>query len=328
MARKKPPKRRNRARNGLPDRGPYSPVPSRSRPEVLNPNYITARSLQLEGADPGDNRQGSWPITANRVLYGWGAVTVEDWPYSNDEGWYLEEPGGLDEKAKKRRTQHYQRIYDIEECKRALIAGKGVAVSLPATRGWFEAHRGAIPEIGSKSEIIGIHYVSLVGYADGPKRLRFANSWGSEWGDGGYGTLSYDYYEKWACEAWVASSDFDSRQVAIEALAKGPPRRKSPDGSLELMWGVEDPPRTSSAIHCREIYDPVNDERMGWAFATTRGGFLDIEEFFVRPAYRRKGHGTRIARMLSDLSVEIGLPMKLMVSFALDFGLHAAAESP
>ncbi len=320
MARRKPSKRRNRPPNGFQNERSSGNAPLQNRLAALNPNYILARASLLDGTAPGDKHNGGWPITAKRVMYGWGLVTVDDWPYSPDQSQHLGEPEGLDEKAKALRIQYYQRLCNLDECKRALFARKGVTVSLPATRAWFDAERGEIPEIGSKSEIVGVHSVVLLGYSDDQQKLQFANSWGKEWGVGGIGFISYNYYEKWSHETWMMDLGFDSRQVANETLFRTFPRRESLD-PLELMWGVEDPLRPSSQIHCREIYDFVSDERMGWAFATTRGGFLDIDDFFVRPSFRRKGYGSRIARMLMDLSANAGMPLKLRVSFA-DVGLE------
>ena len=81
------------------------------------------------------------------------------------------------------------------------------------------------------------------------------------------------------------------------------------------MWAVRNPVNLSE-IHCREIYDVERDERMGWAFATIRQGFLDVDDLFVKPVHRRRGFGGRIAQMLLDLSAQVGLPLRLQVSFA------------
>lgn len=50
---------------------------------------------------------------------------------------------------------------------------------------------GVIPAPGSTP--IGGHAVCFVGYDDIKQLLKFKNSWGSEWGDDGYGYLPYAY---------------------------------------------------------------------------------------------------------------------------------------
>lgn len=43
---------------------------------------------------------------------------------------------------------------------------------------------------------IGGHCVLFVGYDDDKKLFKFRNSWGSDWGDKGYGYLPYDYADR------------------------------------------------------------------------------------------------------------------------------------
>jgi hypothetical protein len=81
-----------------------------------------------------------------------------------------------------------------------------------------------------------------------------------------------------------------------------------------LEWGMPD--YLGGALHGREIYDATHDERMAWTFAVCRDRFLDVEEFFVVPAHRQKGYGTRLVGMLRDLAGELGLNIRLWVPFA------------
>jgi len=58
----------------------------------------------------------------------------------------------------------------------------------------------------------GGHEVLLVGYQDDPSekgggRFMLRNSWGEEWGDGGYGTVSYAYVECFCNEAGTILQD-------------------------------------------------------------------------------------------------------------------------
>ncbi len=64
------------------------------------------------------------------------------------------------------------------------------------------------------------------------------------------------------------------------------------------------------------LYDLANEERIGWAFAVPRDGFLDIEELFVRTAYRRRGYASRLSQMLLKRSALLNLPLRLWVSYA------------
>ncbi len=52
---------------------------------------------------------------------------------------------------------------------------------------------GIVPMPARKDSVLGGHSVLLVGYSDSTSRFIFRNSWGSGWGDRGYGYLPYNY---------------------------------------------------------------------------------------------------------------------------------------
>jgi GNAT superfamily N-acetyltransferase len=58
------------------------------------------------------------------------------------------------------------------------------------------------------------------------------------------------------------------------------------------------------------------DERMGWAFVLHRNGFLDVEELFVRPQYRRQGISGHLVERILYLSHQLGQPLRLWVPFS------------
>jgi hypothetical protein len=52
---------------------------------------------------------------------------------------------------------------------------------------------GYIPMPGSNEAPIGGHCVAIVGYDDNTRRFKIRNSWGTGWGDKGYGYFDYEY---------------------------------------------------------------------------------------------------------------------------------------
>jgi C1A family cysteine protease len=51
-------------------------------------------------------------------------------------------------------------------------------------------------------EFVENHAVLAVGYDDKTELLKFQNSWGERWGQGGYGYLPYRYFETRLLDAW------------------------------------------------------------------------------------------------------------------------------
>lgn len=49
----------------------------------------------------------------------------------------------------------------------------------------------------------GWHAVSLCGFNETKQEFTFKNSWGTQWGDEGFGTMSYAFVNKLASEAWI-----------------------------------------------------------------------------------------------------------------------------
>ena len=64
---------------------------------------------------------------------------------------------------------------------------------------------GILPEITDTDIFKGGHSVILVGYDDNTERFKFMNSWGTKWGDNGFGYINYKYIydEKYSDEFFI-----------------------------------------------------------------------------------------------------------------------------
>src|SRR6202023_1443625 len=93
----------------------------------------------------------------------------------------------------------------------------------------------------------------IFGYDDKDARLHFANSWGVNWGDGGYGYLPYGYVEQRLLEAW----DLDLGRPASQS---SPP---ASTGEIMTVIGVVN--ALGRILHVVEQIDLAADEIMGWA---------------------------------------------------------------
>lgn len=54
-----------------------------------------------------------------------------------------------------------------------------------------------------KEKCLGGHAILIVGYNKKDKRFIFRNSWGTSWGQYGYGTLPFEYMEKLSRDSWT-----------------------------------------------------------------------------------------------------------------------------
>lgn len=293
-----------------------SSAPTLAKAERTSSTYNFVRSRQLEGTIAEDPETGIWPITSQRIGYGWGWVKIKDWPEVMHDGhWPLNEPEGLDCIAKKMRCGVYQRVRSLEDCMQALAALRFPLTSFQITEDWFRAEKGAIPDPNPDDKRIGSHLVDLLRFDEHERTITFVNSWGTEWGDEGYGTLSYDYFETQSIETWIQSLNSPTKKLAEETARISGLSMPGATGVYELIWGIRDILR-DEVIHACEVYDLANDERIGWAFAVPRDGFLDVEELFVRPLYRRHGYAKRLANLLLERSESLKLPLRLWVSYA------------
>jgi hypothetical protein len=91
--------------------------------------------------------------------------------------------------------------------------GRGVAMSVPVfwSAGWSMGPDIQLPspmmmdQFGSLSDptVDGWHCIAVCGYDDRTGRFTFKNSWDTWWGDQGYGTLPYQYVERFSDLAMV-----------------------------------------------------------------------------------------------------------------------------
>lgn len=286
---------------------------------VSSVRYSYIRARQLEGTYPGDPKEGVWPINSNRILYGWGMVAESEWPYFRKDDFLGPEPPGLDQSAKRRRVRHYQRIRNSSEARVLLNRNSRVLSKLergrtPARLGerleikvafeitpeFVNAPRGLVISPPPDSPILGAHGVPLIGYSRSQDWFEFFNPWGPSWGDKGRGHMPADFFDAWMIDSWA----IDLRSAPLPETA----------GIHELQWEIPDP--LGDQLSGFEIYDADADERIGWSFAVHRGEHLDIEELYVKPAYRRRGYGIRLAEMVRKVSQARDLPLRSWIPYA------------
>jgi C1A family cysteine protease len=121
---------------------------------------------------------------------------------------YEQEPSApARREALKHKIVQYWRCPGLRAIKVSLAQGYPVigGFSVPESIDSEVTQKTGIVAYPNPSEgFVGGHAVLFVGYDDATKLLKFENSWGTSWGDKGFGYLPYKYVETWlASDFWT-----------------------------------------------------------------------------------------------------------------------------
>ncbi len=184
-------------------------------------NHLDASRLFLykvsRNLDHWKGDTGSYLRTTMKALVLFGVPPEEYWPYKS--GSFDDEPPAFCYAfAQSYKTIQYYRLDPPGTTPSQLLAQirKFLAAGLPAMFGFTvyssidqaAGNQGKIPYPEKGDKVEGGHAVASVGYDDKMKigktkgALLIRNSWGTTWGDNGYGWLPYAYVESGLAEDW------------------------------------------------------------------------------------------------------------------------------
>lgn len=108
--------------------------------------------------------------------------------------------------AEKHRIASYHRINSINEMLACLAEGYPFVFGFTVYES-FESQAvmetGKVPMPKKKEKAIGGHAVMAVGYNRTAERFIVRNSWGKDWGKGGYCTMPFEYLQTLAGDFWT-----------------------------------------------------------------------------------------------------------------------------
>jgi C1A family cysteine protease len=152
--------------------------------------------------DPWPNEEGTSIRYAMKVLNRIGVPTEKAWPYK-DVGDIGKPQPWAKMVAKWAWIADYWRINNLDELKVALTKNP-VPIGIPCFYEiFFVDSTGIIPDPANPNTIYGGHAVCAVGYDDSKQLVKFKNSWGKDWGENGYGYVSYNYIKTYLWDAWT-----------------------------------------------------------------------------------------------------------------------------
>jgi papain like protease/uncharacterized protein DUF4384 len=156
------------------------------RPSPISPAYIFDNIRE----DPRECQAGSVISYALNLLKS-GAVTIDDYPYSDNvclPARVHPAQGGMSFKIDSWTTVDHTSLDDI---KGQLAKGNPVIISLSVTPE-IDGLVGSAPAVvAPDSKILGRHAITIVGYDETKQAFKLINSWGTGWGDKGYGWISF-----------------------------------------------------------------------------------------------------------------------------------------
>jgi GNAT superfamily N-acetyltransferase len=268
--------------------------------------YYYMRALELEGRHPAD--AGCWPVTMHRLEVGEGLPRFEtSWAsVTFSEG----EPFPLTSRPPPEvlwRNFYYRRVRSSGECDHQMLIDP-MSRPRPAfhlTAAWANPPGGVIP-LPSAADPPIPHTHSAVFISRIPDRhlFHFKVKW-RDWGDHGTGYMPYEYFDRYVFECWATYSRPDVLKLF---------QIKRIDNEGRVRWSARD--EEDHRVYAFEVHDPRSEERRAWTFVVERDGALEVEELYVRPEYRRVGHGRWLAERVAELSRRKRMPIRLWLAFA------------
>lgn len=170
---------------------------------VYSPRYAYFRAREYDFCETAD--VGAYLRDMVKGLANWGVPPESSWRYSDELKMIAKRPTQTADKAAKRwKLGTYHRCGDehgqnmLLDVKTAIAAGSPVVFGFVCYESMFTpaVHRsGVIPMPSGREDFFGGHAVCAVGYDDDTQLIEFQNSWGTGWGDAGFGYLPYEYVE-------------------------------------------------------------------------------------------------------------------------------------
>lgn len=140
-----------------------------------------------------------------------GIPPATRWPY-NVKKFAKTPPKSAYEEAKRWRLGAHWKCESLEDILKAIASGCAVVggISLYSSSQTPEVGRtGRIPDPKQSDKLLGGHALYFDRYSYPDRAVRFQNSWGPTWGDGGYGYVSFGYLSNpdLADDFWAMSAE-------------------------------------------------------------------------------------------------------------------------
>ncbi len=247
---------------------------------ILSPAYIYNSLRETRG----DCSTGTSILDALKLLKSSGGVPLDQLPYDPKECLDVPSPAVLARYSDRFRIKGYRRVEgkNEDDIKGQIYSGNPVMFGLDVPAG-FEHYRGGVIDTVEDSGPDNGHAMVIIGYDDSKQAYHFVNSWGTHWGENGFGWISY----RSAAALWV-----QGYVMEVESAASVPPTPSPPvvPPAPPPATHAAAPPQIDLSSPCSSLSAaPMRNER-GFSFRFS--GFVasaDELERLRRAALARPG---------------------------------------
>lgn len=190
-----------------------------------------------------DCDSGSQIDDALNLLSEQGDVSEARFPYKDSRCDVLPNDEKLLEEAGPFRIASWRRAntQDPTELKRHLFNETPVLIAFSTDEAFFNVKGDEVYK-NPPSADAGLHAMVVVGYDDNKRAFRLINSWGTDWGDGGFVWIDYDTFVDKALYGFVAQdlksdSNVNKGKPTIESFEASPTSVAAGEAST-ISWSV------------------------------------------------------------------------------------------
>jgi hypothetical protein len=249
---------------------------------ILSPAYIYNSLRETKG----DCSSGTSVADALKLLKASGGVPLDQLPYDPKQCIALPTAAVLARYAERFRIKGYRRVEgkNEDDIKGQIYSGNPVIFAIDIPAGFEHYHSGIVDSVDDRGPNYG-HAMVIIGYDDSKQAYHFVNSWGTHWGEKGFGWISY----RSAAALWAEGYVMQVESVPVPPVP--PPRPVPPPTPAPAPAPHQaGPPQLELTAACGSLAAEASRTERGYDFKLS--GFVassDDLERVRRAALGRSG---------------------------------------
>ena len=171
----------------------------------------------------GDCSDGSYFISngyykgALNLLVEKGVCSLADMPYNESD--CSQQPNTTQiNNASDNKIVKYEKVTDLssDNIKKALLSGYPILIGAELDLDFCNSNSSYV-WVSNSSSFVGNHAMVIMGYDDSKSAFKILNSWGTSWGDNGYGWIDYSNLSNVIFEAYILYAGSNEFSVTFDS---------------------------------------------------------------------------------------------------------------